>query len=146
MKASDFISEEEKIAIVKAIQEAERKTSGEIRIHIDLHCKAEDVKDCATATFSKLGMHKTALRNGVLIYLAIQDKKFAIIGDAGINAVVPSNFWEDTKNIMLRYFQENKMAEGIIQGIHQVGEKLKIFFPYQSNDDNELSDEISFSK
>ena len=91
-------------------------------------------------------MHNTEKRNGVLFYLAIQDRKFAILGDAGINAVTPDNFWDDIKEKMLSFFKEGKFTEGLIRGIHLAGESLKNYFPYQSDDVNELSDEISFGK
>lgn len=91
-------------------------------------------------------MHKTGERNGVLFYLAVKDKKFAILGDAGINAVTPDDFWDTIKEEMLELFRENKFSEGLIKGIDLAGEKLKEHFPYQSDDVNELSDEISFGK
>lgn len=145
MKASDFFNKEEKAAIVAAIEKAEKNTSGEVRIHIESKCP-KDVLDRTVQVFSKLNMHKTQLRNGVLIYLAIDDKKFAVIGDAGINSVVPANFWDSVKELMQTKFVEGNFTEGICVGIEAVGEKLKAFFPYQSDDVNELSDEISFGK
>ncbi|MGC8823706.1 MAG: TPM domain-containing protein [Bacteroidales bacterium] len=146
MKASDFFSEDEKRLIVEAIHKAEGKTSGEIRVHIELSCGSKDVKDCAAAAFARLGMHKTKLRNGVLIYLSINDRRFAILGDAGINAVVPTNFWEDVKDLMGSYFRQQRFAEGLVEGINRIGEKLKEFFPYKADDINELSDDISYGK
>jgi uncharacterized membrane protein len=145
LKASDFFTKEEKAAIVAAIENAERNTSGEIRIHIENKCPI-DVLDRTVKVFSKLDMHKTQQRNGVLIYLAIEDKKFAIIGDAGINSVVPANFWDSVKEQMQAKFVEGNFTDGICIGIEAVGEKLKSFFPYQKDDVNELSDEISFGK
>ena len=91
-------------------------------------------------------MHKTALRNGVLIYLSTNDRKFAIIGDSGINAVVPAGFWNDVKELMIGNFSKGNLTEGFVQGIGKVGEKLKEFFPYQKDDVNELPDEISYGK
>ncbi|MDA3821051.1 MAG: TPM domain-containing protein [Bacteroidales bacterium] len=143
MIAANFFTKEDKVKLKEAIEQAELNTSGEIRLHIDNHCKI-DVLDCAAGWFEKLEMHKTEQRNGVLFYLAIKDKKFAIIGDAGINAVTPDNFWEHTKEAMLVLFKENKFAEGLIKGIDMAGEKLKEHFPYQCDDENELPDEISF--
>jgi uncharacterized membrane protein len=144
MKASEFFTKEQKNQIVSAIKEAEKNTSGEIRVHIESNCKI-DVLDRAAYIFKKLEMHKTALRNGVLFYLAVNDKKFAILGDAGINAVVPDNFWEDVKNIMAEYFKKSEFTEGLTKGISLAGELLKKYFPYKSDDINELSDEISFN-
>lgn len=143
MKPSEFFTEEEKVNIEKAIQEAEHNTSGEIRVHIEKDCKI-DVLDRAAYIFDKLNMQKTELRNGVLFYLAIEDRKFAILGDAGINAKVPENFWDTIKEAMLEKFKNNEFANGLITGVTQAGEKLKEHFPYQSDDVNELSDDISF--
>jgi len=134
-------SEEENIR--KAVEAAEAKTSGEIRVCVEKRCP-ENTLDRAANYFAKLGMDKTALRNGVLIYLATEDRKFAIIGDAGINKVVPENFWDETKQEMLQRFKEGNLAEGIVTGIRMAGEKLKIFFPAQDGDVNELSDDISY--
>lgn len=143
MIAANFFTKEDKTRLKEAIIEAELNTSGEIRLHLDNRCKS-DVLDCAAAWFEKLKMHETEQRNGVLFYLAIKDKKFAIIGDAGINAVVPDDFWENIKEEMTRLFKDNKFAEGLIKGIAMTGLKLKEHFPHLSNDENELSDEISF--
>ncbi len=145
MIAANFFSKEEKVLLKEAIARAEMNTSGEIRLHIDNRCK-NDVLDCAAAWFRKLEMHKTEQRNGVLFYLAIKDKKFAVIGDAGINAVTPDNFWDSIKEEMLALFKENRFAEGLMMGIGMAGEKLKEHFPHQSDDKNELSDDISFGK
>jgi uncharacterized membrane protein len=100
----------------------------------------------AVYIFKKLGMHKTELRNGVLFYLAINDHKFAILGDAGINQVVPDDFWDEIKKSMLDFFSEKQFSEGLSRGIKMAGEQLKKHFPYQEDDINELSDEISFGK
>jgi uncharacterized membrane protein len=134
-------TEEEQIRL--AIEAAEKNTSGEIRISAEKHCK-EDPLDRAANYFHKIGMDKTALRNGVLIYIATEDHKFAIIGDAGINQVVPKDFWDTTKNAMRERFKAGQLAEGIITGINLAGEKLKQFFPYSDDDRNELSNDISY--
>ena len=141
----NFFSEEAKSLIVQEVKNAEKETSGEIRVHVENRCKG-DVMDCAAFVFEKLEMHKTELRNGVLFYLAVKDHKFAILGDAGINAVVPDNFWDEVKERMFEDFKEGRFAEGLIQGIQMAGIKLKEFFPYQEDDVNELSDDISFGK
>lgn len=145
MSVQNFFSEAEKKQIVEAIREAELNTSGEIRLHVEGPCKA-DVLDRAAYIFEKLGMHKTDLRNGVLFYLAVADHKFAILGDAGINAKVPENFWDEIKETVIAGFKEGKYAEGLSKGIKMAGEKLKAEFPYASDDKNELSDEISFDE
>jgi uncharacterized membrane protein len=144
-KAVDFFNETQKTQIVEAIKIAELNTSGEVRVHIESVCKG-DVLDRASQVFAKLEMHKTELRNGVLIYLAIETRSFAIIGDSGINSVVPAGFWDSTKDLMISYFKTGDYATGLIQGILKAGEQLKAHFAYQDNDVNELPDEISFGK
>ncbi len=145
MNIQNYFTEENKQQIANAIRVAELNTSGEIRIHIEKHCK-EEVLDRAAYIFEKLEMHKTKLRNGVLFYLAIEDRKFAILGDAGINMKVPENFWEKANEIVLSSFKEGKLTEGLTTGILMAGEQLKAHFPYQLEDENELSDDISFGK
>ena len=145
MNAAKFFNKEEKEQIRAAVQEAELNTSGEIRVHIDNHCK-EDVMDRAAWWFAKLEMHKTKLRNGVLFYLAVKDRKFAILGDAGINANTPDDFWDQIREGMLNKFSEGAFSEGLCEGIRKAGEALKAQFPYQDDDVNELSDDISFGK
>lgn len=134
---------EEKQYIAKAIKNAELNTSGEVRVHIDLKCK-EDVLDHAAFVFEKLEMHKTESRNGILFYLSLDDHKFAVIGDVGIHQKVDDEFWESVKNEMIPLFKENKMVDGLAMGIEKAGMELKKYFPYQSDDKNELDDEISF--
>jgi uncharacterized membrane protein len=136
-------SSSEQQRIREAIQTAEKSTSGEIRICLEKTC-SEDVLDRAANYFYKLGMDKTALRNGVLIYLATNDHKFAIIGDAGINKVVPADFWDSTKEAMLSCFKSDQLAEGIITGIRLAGEQLTAYFPCMDEDKNELSDDINY--
>lgn len=143
MNVRKYFTEKEKLQIKNAIHAAEFNTSGEIRVHIEKHCK-EDVLDRAAYLFEKLEMHKTELRNGVLFYLAIEDHRFAILGDAGINQKVPDDFWEKIKEQMAASFKEGNFAEGLTTGILQAGEKLKQHFPWKKDDENELSDEISF--
>ena len=143
MNAINFFSKEEKELIKSAVKEAELNTSGEIRVHIDNHCR-EDVMDRAAWWFGKLEMQKTEQRNGVLFYLAVKDQKFAILGDAGINAVTSDDFWDRIKEKMLTNFSEGTFATGLQEGILMAGEQLKEHFPYQDDDVNELSDDISF--
>ncbi len=145
MRADIFLSKEEKEKVVNAIKEAELNTSGEIRVHIDSVCK-NNVLDEAAKIFAQLNMHKTKDRNGVLFYLSVDDHKFAIIGDAGINAKVPDNFWDEVKDLVIRYFKNNEYATGLAEGILLSGQQLKKYFPYQADDVNELDDEISFGK
>ena len=142
MSSKNFFTKDQKLAITKAITQSELQTSGEIRLHIDSNCEV-NVLDSATLIFRKLKMHKTELRNGVLFYLAVTDKKFAILGDKGINEKVPENFWDNIKELMLDYFKKQQFTEGLCKGIEMAGEKLKTHFPLQSNDTNEITNEIS---
>lgn len=143
MKASTFFTPDQQEAIVSAIREAEHATSGEIRVHIETSCKG-DVLDEVAWLFRKLGMHRTADRNGVLIYLALKEHQFAIIGDTGINAVVPPGFWDTIRDHMNQRFSESLFTEGLTEGIIMAGEQLKEHFPYSRDDINELTDTISF--
>ena len=145
MNPSKFFTQEQKKQITDAIKDAELNTSGEIRLHVEKRCKINAL-DRAAYIFDKLKMHKTEKRNGVLFYLAVDDHKFAILGDAGINQVTPENFWDEIKDIVLDYFKEGKYADGLAKGIRMAGEALKEHFPYQTDDLNELSDDISFGK
>lgn len=145
MKPSKFFTKEQKQQITDAIKEAELNTSGEIRLHVEKQCKI-DVLDRAAYVFDKLNMQKTEKRNGVLFYLSLEDHKFAILGDAGINAATPDDFWDEIKDTVLSYFKENKYAEGLEKGIKMAGEALKEYFPYKTDDVNELSNEISYGK
>lgn len=145
MKASSFFSKEQQAQILAAVREAEMETSGEIRVHIESSLQG-DVLDRAAWLFKKLGMHETAERNGVLFYLAVSDRKFAIIGDAGINAKVPGGFWDDISELLKNNFKEGKFTEGLSEGILLAGKHLKMHFPRKSEDVNELPDEISFDK
>jgi uncharacterized membrane protein len=138
-----LFSKQEQDLIADAIASAEKGTSGEIRVAIDKHCKG-DAFEQATSYFSKLEMDKTVRHNGVLIYLAYEDHKFAIIGDSGINRVVPTDFWETTKTAMQAHFSSGNIAQGIIAGVSLAGEKLALFFPAEHDDINELPDDIIF--
>lgn len=143
MKAPSFFTKEQQADILSAIKEAEDMTSGEIRVHIETHIDG-DVLDRAAWIFKKIKMDKTAERNGVLFYLAVDNRKFAVIGDHGINSKVPENFWDNIKDIMEKHFREEKFAEGLTKGILMAGLQLKSHFPYHKDDVNELPDDISF--
>ncbi|MDX9728475.1 MAG: TPM domain-containing protein [Bacteroidales bacterium] len=143
MKASTFFTPEQQATIVSAIAEAEHTTSGEVRVHVETSCKV-NVLDEAAWLFKKVGMHRTADRNGVLIYLALKERKFAIIGDSGINAVVPAGFWDSIRDHMQQRFSEGLFAEGLSEGVLMAGEKLREHFPRLKDDVNELPDAISF--
>jgi uncharacterized membrane protein len=133
---------EEKI-LVDAIAVAEKNTSGEIRVHIEKTCKGDAVEQ-AKVIFEKLGMTVTEARNGVLIYIAEESHKFAIIGDAGIHEKVGHDFWDHSKDLMLQHFKKGEFVEGIKEAVLSCGEALKKHFPFQNNDSNELSNDISY--
>lgn len=139
-----FFNQNQQAQIISAIKEAELATSGEVRVHIENHCKI-DVLERASEVFANLKMHKTALRNGVLFYLAVKDKKFAILGDVGINQVVPADFWSLIKSNTIQKFKNDDFTNGLSEAIIEAGIQLKTHFPYQSDDINELPDDISFS-
>lgn len=139
-----FLSAQDEAEIIDAIRKAETNTSGEIRVHIDSVSSGEPLDHAATV-FQKLEMHNTASRNGVLIYIAVDSKVFVIFGDKGINEVVPTDFWQCTKDVMQGHFKNGDFKTGIVEGIEKAGEQLKKFFPWEKDDINELSDEISRS-
>ncbi len=141
--ASSFFTSGQQAEIISAIRSAEHDTAGEIRVHIETSCKG-NVLDRAAYIFEKLGMHKTKQRNGVLFYLAVEKKQFAVLGDAGINAVVPDLFWEELKDGIASKFREGLFVEGLCEAVAATGKYLHIAYPYASDDVNELPDEISF--
>jgi uncharacterized membrane protein len=139
-----LLNDEEQLRISKAIEAAEKHTSGEIRVCIEKTC-SEDVLNRAAGYFLKLEMQHTKHRHGVLIYLATVDRKFAIIGDKGINRVVSADFWDTTKNAMLKHFKFGDMVEGIITGLQIAGGQLSQHFPNEEkNKQNELPNEVVF--
>lgn len=141
-KVEDFLTKEEESAIVEAIRVAEKNTSGEIRVHIEATTTL-DAYDRAMEVFHELNMDATELQNGVLIYLAVNDKTFVICGDKGINDVVAPDFWDCTRDAMVSQFKLGNYKQGLIDGILNAGEQLKKYFPWQEGDTNELSNEIS---
>lgn len=143
IKKTFSASDREKI--VNSIIEAERNTSAEIRVHIDSKCSGSPL-DEATKVFAKLNMHKTELRNGVLVYVAVNSRKCAIIGDVGINSKVNPEFWDECYAVMKSHFSLGDYAEGVAKAVFMSGKELKKHFTYSSDDINELPDEISFGK
>jgi uncharacterized membrane protein len=138
----DFFSREENDAILAAIRDAEMHTSGEIRVRLDARA-GDDVKASARKVFDTLGMRQTALRNGVLFYLSVEDRKFLILADDGIYHKVPLNFWDSITQLVLDHFRRSLYADGLVAGVKLAGEQLANFFPRSSQDVNELPDEIS---
>ena len=141
-KTEDFLTKEEEQEIVQAIVIAEKNTSGEIRVHIEETSDKPPIER-AKEVFSSLEMYKTEAKNGVLFYVGVANKGFAILGDEGINNVVERDFWDCTKDVVLAHFKNREFKKGLVEGILSAGEKLKHHFPYQSDDTNELSNEIS---
>jgi len=131
--------------IKQAILNAELDTSSIIRVHIENACEG-DVTERAEKLFRKFELNKSELRNHVLFYMALQNRKFAIIGDTGINEYVPKSFKKDLNKRMLSHFKEDNFTEGLCEGIKLTGEILKKHFPQQTDDINELADELSFGK
>ncbi|GAB3924146.1 TPM domain-containing protein [Larkinella terrae] len=143
MSAINLFTAEEQQEIIQAIRSAELETSGEIRVHIELLCPTPDVIERAVQVFRQLNMDQTAQRNGVLFYLATDDRKFAVLGDEGIDRVVPKDFWETTKEVMRENFRNGRFTTGFCLGIERAGQQLRQYFPRLDDDTNELSDEIS---
>ena len=141
-KIEDFLSEKEEQEIIEAIRLAEKNTSGEIRVHIEKTSKS-DVFNRAMEVFYNLKMDNTKLQNGVLIYVAVNDKTFVIYGDKGINDVVEKDFWDSTKNVMQLHFKSGNFKQGLIEGILKAGKKLETHFPWKKGDIDELPNNIS---
>ena len=142
-KVEDFLTKEEEQEIISAIKIAELNTSGEIRVHIEASSNKDDAFNRALEVFHSLKMFETKQQNAVLIYVAVEDHKFVIYGDEGINKVVPTNFWDATKNTMQNHFKEGDFKKGIVEGVLKAGEELKTHFPWKNDDEDELSNEIS---
>ena len=149
-KVEDFLTAEEEGAIIEAIRMSERNTSGEIRVDLAPTSissappnKKIDAFDRAAEVFDMLHMNNTKQNNGVLIYVAVEDRTLVIMGDKGINDIVGQGFWESTKDIIIKYFKDGDMKQGLVEGIKKAGEQLKKHFPYQKGDINELPDDIS---
>lgn len=144
MSAESFLTEQEEQEVVNAIRTAERATSGEIRVHLE-SSHPDEAFDRAREVFHELGMDATELKNGVLIYVAVDDHQFAICGDKGIDDAVPNDFWDCTRDVMQEHFRKGNFKQGLVDGILRAGEKLREFFPWQEGDQDELSNEISKS-
>lgn len=139
-----LLSKEQEKSVMNAIKEAETNTSGEIRVHLEDRCKSDYPINRAIEMFGELHMHETELRNGVIVYVAIKDHKIAVWGDEGIHTKVGQDFWNDVIETMQKYFGAGDFENGLREAILMIGDKLKANFPYQSDDENELSDDISY--
>lgn len=142
-KVEDFLTASQEQAIVEAIRKAELLTSGEIRVHLESSCI--DPISRAQELFHLLKMDNTKEENGILFYVAVDDKKFALIGDRGIHKQVGDDFWNAVRDVVLSRFRESEFQNGLIEGIELVGKKLAVYFPWQHDDENELPNEISVS-
>src|SRR6266550_3217592 len=145
MKQKEFIEKLDQDRIVKAIQNAEEQTSGEIRIHVQPK-SGSDIRQFAERTFERLGMTKTALRNGVLLFIAAEENRFAILGDRGIDQKVPAGFWDEIAAKLTIRFKNCEFTDGIVEAINAAGEHLKQYFPRATDDVNELPDQINISE
>lgn len=143
-KKKNIFSEAQNKAVTEAIADAEKMTSGEVRVFVELKCKYVDAMDRAKDLFYQLNMHRTEARNGVLVYVALNDRQFAILGDQGIHKKVGNNYWQQQAGEMRRAFQESQYIAGITTVVRSIGDSLKTHFPYQSDDQNELPDDIVF--
>lgn len=141
-KVEEFLTPEEEQDIVDAILEAEKNTSGEIRVHIEATTKIDHFSR-AQQVFHFLKMDNTKEENGVLLYVAVDDKKFVIYGDRGIDLAVPKGFWESTKEVIATHFKQGDFKKGIVEGVLRAGNELQAHFPWNHDDTNELSDAIS---
>ncbi|RZJ29599.1 MAG: TPM domain-containing protein [Flavobacterium sp.] len=137
-----ILSAADELEVIEAIRLAEKETSGEIRVHIEKTASG-DAFTRALDVFQYLQMDKTKLKNGVLIYLATDDRAFAICGDKGIDDAVSDNFWDTTKDAMQMQFKNGNFKQGLIDGITRAGKELQRYFPCEDDDTDELSNEIS---
>ncbi len=138
----ELLQEAEKNLLVQAVRSAERLTSGEIRLFIESRCAYMDPMDRAREVFLSLDMTKTRQRNGVLLYIALRDHQFAILGDQGIHDKVGDSFWQKEALLLKQYFTQSRVLEGIAACIKEIGESLQLHFPYSAGDENELPDDI----
>ncbi len=145
LTAEELLNEQEQERVHAAIRAAELRTSGEIRVHID-DSIVDEVMDHAAFIFQELDMHRTAERNGVLIYVSAAQRRAAVIGDAGINSKLPHGYWNATLGVVLDRFREGRYADGLCAGIERLAEQLEQHFPRKSDDRNELSDQISYGR
>lgn len=142
MQQQEFLNQLDRDRIVKAIGEAEQATSGELRVHVQPTVRDADIRTVAERTFERLGMTRTALRNGVLLFIASADRQFTILGDKGIDEKVPPGFWDAIAAKLTIRFKNGEFTDGIIDALSAAGEQLKAFFPRATGDVNELPDEI----
>ena len=141
-----FFSPEEQRLIVSAIQNAERCTSGEVRVYIESRCSYMDALDRAVELFTQMGMQATEERNAVLVYVAVKDHQLAVFGDEGIHRKVGTEYWNEEVRKMIGDFNRDDYAKGIAGCVEDIGQALQQLFPYTDKDRNELSDDIQFGR
>ncbi len=137
-----FFSKLDSDRIVEAIAEAEKKSSGQVRVHVT-HRKPENLEQRAERRFEKLGMTRTAHRNGVLIYIAPKLRRFRILGDTGVHEKCGDEFWKETAAEMEEHFRRGEFTEGVVKGVQKAGDLLALHFPLAASDVNELPDEVT---
>ncbi len=145
-KAEDYFTPHQKQVIVDAIKQAEKQTSGEVRVFVESKCEYVNAIDRAKELFEQLDMHKTEERNAVIVYVALKHRQLAVFADAGIYEKTGANFWNDNVRLMLSHFNKEDYVDGIANVVKEIGEALQTHFPYQKNDINELPDDIVFGK
>lgn len=145
LSAEDLLTTEDLDRVRQSIRQAETRTSGEIRVHLD-DTIVDDVLDHAAFIFEELGMHRTRDRNGVLIYVSVAERRAAVIGDSGINAKLPDGYWNDTLRVILHQFKAERYCDGLCSGVERLGEQLRAHFPRAKDDRNELNDEVSIGR
>ena len=144
-KKKEFFSKEENDKIVAAIRDAEKCTSGEVRVFVERKCRFVDPIDRAVEIFAELKMENTKDRNAVLVYVAIKDRQLAIYGDSGIHAKTGEQYWKQEVAKMVSHFNNENYADGISNCVADIGHALQTYFPYdKETDKNELPDEIIF--
>lgn len=143
-KKRPLLSADEQLVVVAAIKEAERATSGEVRVYVEKRCSYIDALDRAVEIFQQMNMQATRERNAVLVYIALKDHQLAVYGDEGIHQKVGTAYWYEEVNKMIRDFNRENYAQGIAGCVIDIGKALQHFFPYTDKDENELSDEIQF--
>ena len=142
MHQKDFLATLDRQRIIDAIAAAEKRTSGEIRVHVQPKAHGE-IRKVGERTFERLGMTKTELRNGVLLFIACEEQRFVILGDRGLDEKVPAGFWDEIAAKLTIRFQEGQFTDGIVEAIHSAGEELRHYFPRAESDINELSNDIN---
>lgn len=142
MHQKEFLAQLDQQRIVAAIAASEKRTSGEIRVHIQPRSRGE-IRAVAERTFERLGMTKTALRNGVLLFIACEEQRFTILGDRAIDEKVPAGFWDEIAAKLTIHFKSGEFTDGIVEAIHSAGEELLHYFPRVEGDVDELTNEIN---